>query len=134
MGISNSNSGEYVMSQVIYLATRYSAKRKMDFQVQMSITKESAREIVLAGYEVIVPHLCYPTFLDDNCTKERLIGTQSAIKLLNVCDALFVHTGLRVSKGMRAEIETAKQKNMLIYYFRNKNELKDLLKRTKGLL
>lgn len=115
--------------KVIYIASRYSADFKEQFEEQLKITKEISREVVLAGHEVIVPHLYYPTFLDDDNEEERLIGTQSAIRLLDVCDVLFVHIGLGISKGMDAEIGVAKEKGMIIAYFRNTTELKDILKR-----
>jgi len=115
--------------KVIYVASRYRADTEQQFNNQMEITKIVSREIVAAGYDVIVPHLYYPLFLDDNEEAERKAGIQSAIRLLDICDAVYVSIGLGVSKGMESEINHAKKNNMDIYYFRNINELKDLLKK-----
>ena len=114
---------------IIYICSRFSAENEEQFDKQLEITKIVSKEVVLSEHEVIVPHLYYPLFLDDNNEEDRLIGTQSAIKLLNVCDMLFVYIGLGVSSGMEAEIKIAKQNSMEIRYFRNINELKDILKR-----
>lgn len=116
---------------IIYICSRFSANTKEQFNLQLDLTKSISKKVVLAGHEVIVPHLYYPQFLDDNDEQDRLIGTQSAIKLLDVCDALFVAIELKVSKGMEAEIKAAKQKQISIYYFRNMNELRDILKRVE---
>ena len=114
---------------IIYIVSPYRAKDIVQFEMQLDHTKEISKEVVVAGHEVIVPHLYYPTFLDDSDEDEREIGTESAIRLLHVCDTLFVFIGLGVSSGMEAEIEAAKQKDMEIRYFKNINELRDILKR-----
>lgn len=114
---------------IIYVCSRFSAENELQFANQLRITKKVSKEVVLAGHEVIAPHLYYPQFLDDDNEHERFLGTQSAIKLLDVCGALFVFIGLGVSKGMEAEIKAAKQNSMDIRYFTNINDLKDILKR-----
>ena len=118
------------MRAVVYVCSPYRAKRKMDFQVQLATTKEISREVVLAGLDVITPHLYYPLFLDDNAEDQRVAGMESALRLLAVCDFLYVYIGLGVSSGMKAEIELAEQKDIPRRYFRNTNELKDILKRS----
>lgn len=115
----------------VYICSRYRAPTNQKFQEQLAHTKEISREVALAGHEVITPHLYYTQFLDDNIKEERLAGTKSAIKLLDVCDAIFVSIKDKVSEGMEAEIQAAKQKNMKIRYFKNMNELKDILKDEK---
>lgn len=120
------------MKNIAYICSPFSAKTKEQFDLQYEHTKEASREVVLGGYEVIVPHLYYPQFLDDDSTHERLVGTQSALKLLDVCDLMFVSIKQKVSKGMKAEIELAEQKSMKIYWFRNMNELRDILKKAKS--
>ncbi len=112
---------------IIYIASRYSAKTQEQFDKQMEATKSISREVVLAGHEVIVPHLYYPLFLNDDDIAERLVGTQSAIKLLDVCDLLVVYVGLGISSGMRAEIETARQKGMQIYHFDDVSKVRERL-------
>ena len=113
----------------IYVCSRYRADTAMKFEEQLTHTKEISRIIVKGGFDVIVPHLYYTQFLDDNIEAERKIGIESATRLVTICDALFVSIKDGVSVGMEAEINTAKENNKDIYYFRNKNELLDLLKK-----
>jgi len=112
---------------IVYICTRFSAKTQEQFDKQLEVTKNISREVVLAGHEVIVPHLYYPQFLNDDDIAERLIGTQSAIKLLDVCDSLVVYIGLGISSGMKAEIETARQKEMQVIYFDDISTIRELL-------
>lgn len=119
------------MGKVAYVCSRYSSDTEEVFESQLQTTKDISLALVLEGYDVIVPHLYYPLFLDDSYEAEREIGIQSAIRLLHVCNAMFVHIGNKVSKGMEAEIQEAEQKNIDIFYFRNINDLRDILKRIK---
>jgi len=112
---------------IVYICTRYSAKTQEQFDEQLKATKEISREVVLAGHEVIVAHLYYPQFLNDDDINERLVGTQSAIKLLDVCDLLLVYAGLGVSSGMRQEIEVARQKGMMVYHFDDIKNIKEIM-------
>jgi len=115
----------------IYICSRYRADTKEQFKLQLAKTKEIAREVALAGHDVIVPHLMLTQFLDDSVESEREVGIASALRLLDVCGFLYVYIGLGVSKGMEAEIEYIKDKKIGARYFRNMNELRDLLKKEK---
>jgi len=55
----------------IYVCSPYRAKDKELFERQLAYTKAVSREVVLAGHDVITPHLFYPGFLNDNDPKER---------------------------------------------------------------
>jgi len=116
--------------KIAYVCSRYSASTEEVFEAQLQTTKDISRVLVADGYDVIVPHLYYPLFLDDNDKEERKVGLESAIRLLNVCDMMFVYIGNKVSKGMEAEIQEAGQKNIDIFYFENINTLRDIIKRT----
>jgi len=98
------------MSKIAYVCSRYRADTDEVFESQLETTKDISRILVSDGYDVIVPHLYYPLFLDDDNEYEREIGLESAKGLVYVCDVVFVHIGNRVSEGMEAEIKEAKRK------------------------
>ena len=116
-------------NKTAYIASRYRADTDEQFGKQLQLTKDISREVVAGGYDVIVPHLYYPLFLDDNNEAERKAGIASAIRLLDICDILLVCIGRGVSEGMEAEITHAKENDMQIRYFGNMNDLRDILKR-----
>ena len=60
------------------------------------------------GVIPIVPHLLFPQFLDDTVPEERALGLRFGLELLKLCDELWVY-GDRISEGMKAEIEFAKE-------------------------
>jgi len=91
-----------------YICTPYRAVTNKQFESQLQYTKEIAREAVIAdGYNVIVPHLYYPQFLNDGNEVERNIGLSSALNLIDVCNIVIVGEKYGISQGMEAEIEYA---------------------------
>lgn len=64
----------------------------------------------------IAPHVIFPQFLDDENMTERRAGMDMGLQLLDICSELWVF-GTRISEGMKAEIEKAKMKGILIRYF-----------------
>jgi hypothetical protein len=64
----------------------------------------------------IAPHLLFPQFVNDDIPKERELAMLMNMVLLGKCNELWVF-GERISKGMNAEIQRAKQKRMTIRYF-----------------
>ncbi len=64
----------------------------------------------------IAPHLHYTQFLDDAVNKERNIGISCGIELLRRCDQLWVF-GVRITAGMKAEIDMAKKLGVPIRNF-----------------
>ena len=117
-----------VENKIVYVCTRFGSDGQEQHLRQLQVTKAVSREVVSIGYDVIVPHLYYPLFLNDRDESERETGLASAIRLMEACDVIFVYTGLGISNGMKAEIEVAKKKDIPVYYVKNMNELKDLLK------
>ena len=75
-----------------------------------------SRFAYLSGYMPITPHLMYPLFLDDKQTKERLDGMDMGLRLLDLCEELWVF-GDRYSSGMQREIAHAIARFMTIRYF-----------------
>lgn len=64
----------------------------------------------------LAPHLLFPQFMDDSVPAERNIALFMGMVLLGKCEQIWVF-GNNISKGMAAEIEKAKKKNMPIRYF-----------------
>ena len=112
-----------------YVCTPYRAEDDEQFEKQLKHTKEVSREIVASGLDIIVPHLYYPLFLDDNEPDQREAGMASALRLLEKCDVMFVSIKQKVSQGMETEIDEAKRLNIPMRYFENMNILRDILKR-----
>ena len=75
-----------------------------------------SRFAYLSGYMPITPHLMYPLFLDDKQTKERIDGMDMGLRLLDLCEELWVF-GDRYSSGMQREIAHAIARFMTIRYF-----------------
>jgi len=97
-----------------YICTPYRADNERQFEKQLQYTKEVARQIVVAGHDVIVPHLYYPQFLNDDHEDERAFGMASAMNLIKLCDIVIVGPRHGISDGMRAEIEFAKEHDILL--------------------
>jgi len=98
-----------MIGRTAYICSPYRAETKEQFEKQLEYTKKKAREVVMQGCDVIVPHLYYPQFLDDNIEPERAIGMNSALNLIIVCDSLIVCEQYGISSGMKAEIEFAEK-------------------------
>ena len=75
-----------------------------------------SRFAYLSGYMPITPHLLYPRFLDDHMPQERLDGMDMGLRLLDLCEELWVF-GDRYSSGMQREIAHAIARFMTIRYF-----------------
>ena len=78
--------------------------------------RQYSRFAYLSGYMPITPHLMYPLFLDDGQAKERLDGMDMGLRLLDLCEELWVF-GDRYSTGMQREIAHAIARFMTIRYF-----------------
>jgi len=78
--------------------------------------RQYSRFAYLSGYMPITPHLMYPQFLNDKQTNERLDGMDMGLRLLDLCEELWVF-GDRYSTGMQREIAHAISRFMTIRYF-----------------
>lgn len=99
---------------LIYIATPYRANSKVLFDKQIAYTKQIAKGKVIQGHDVIVPHLYYPSFLDDDKKNERELGMKSAMKLILACDCLLIGIKFGKSEGVLAEQEFAQKNNIQI--------------------
>ena len=68
------------------------------------------------GYVPVCPHIYYPRFLDDTDKDERLMGMRYGLEAMWQCTQLWAF-GERISDGMRAEIDLAKQLKIPVRYF-----------------
>jgi len=75
----------------------------------------------------ITPHLMFPRYLDDTQTKERQDGTEMGLRLLDLCEEIWVF-GDRYSSGMQREITHALGMHMTIRFF--DRDCKEYKKRT----
>lgn len=82
------------------------------------------RFAVLQGVIPFAPHLLFTQFLDDNAPKERRLGLDMGMKIMEYCHELWVF-GSRISEGMKAEIEAAQRLGRPIYYFNDRCEKLD---------
>lgn len=58
------------------------------------------------------PHAFYTSFLDDSDIDERELGIWAGQMYLEVCNELWVYTKAGISKGMREEMDMAKELNI----------------------
>lgn len=97
--------------KLVYLAAPYSG----DVQFNIARIKHEARKIALENQIApIIPHLMYPEILDDDNEYERALGINMDLDLICACDELW-YFGDNITKGMAAEIEYAKVKNIPVY-------------------
>ena len=75
-----------------------------------------SRYAALRGAIPVTPHLLYPQFLQEDVREERELGIRCGMTLLSLCDEIWVF-GDRISKGMAAEIEYAKEAYIPVRHF-----------------
>lgn len=93
-------------------------------QENVQNARRYSRFAYISGYMPITPHLMYPRFLDDKQLKERLDGMDMGLRLLDLCEELWVF-GDYYSSGMQREIAHAIARFMTIRYFDKEcNEVK----------
>ncbi len=67
-----------------------------------------ARITAMSGDVPIVPHLYFPSFLDDNIPNERMTGIAMGLELMDMCDEVYVF-GFDITEGMKFELDHAKR-------------------------
>lgn len=66
------------------------------------------------GCRAIAPHGFIPDYLDDNIPREREIGLQFGLSVLEISRAMVV-CGSKISSGMLGEIKRAKELQIPVY-------------------
>lgn len=77
--------------------------------------KEYCKYIYRQGHIPFVPHLFFPTFLNEDVPEEREAGIQLGIEILKRANELWIF-GDKVTAGMRKEIEAAREYGKPIKY------------------
>lgn len=97
--------------KLIYVASPYAG----DIEKNIAFAKRACRYVMEQGHAFFAPHLLYPQILDDTDPEERKTGLKLGLRMLEICDELWVCDD-RISTGMEAEIELAKQLGIPIRY------------------
>ncbi len=97
--------------KLIFVASPYAG----DVEKNIAFAKRACRYVMEQGHAFFAPHLLYPQILDDTDPKERKTGLKLGLSILKKFDELWV-CGNRISAGMEAEIERAKQLGIPIRY------------------
>ena len=102
---------------LVYICSPFSGKVKKN--------KRKARKYCRFALEQhtipFAPHLLFPQFMDDNNPKERQTAMFMNMVMLGKCEQLWVF-GENYSKGMKEEIQKAKERRKKIRYFTEKME------------
>ncbi|RJE46624.1 MULTISPECIES: DUF4406 domain-containing protein [unclassified Dehalobacter] len=97
--------------KLIYVASPYAG----DVENNVEFAKRACRYVMEQGHAFFAPHLLYPQILEDSNPAERETGLKLGHHMLERCDEMWVF-GNRISSGMEAEIERAKQLGIPIRY------------------
>lgn len=103
---------ENMARPLTYICSPYSG----DVQANTALARQFCGFAVAARQIPIAPHLLFPQFMNEADPDERELAMCFNKVLLSRCDAVWVYTG-RVSRGMRAEIEWARELELPIHYF-----------------
>lgn len=90
--------------KLVYIASPYVG----DVLENIHMAQNACRYVMAQGAVPIAVHLMYPQFLDDGSVEEREAGTRMGIRVLEVCDELWLF-GDSISSGMQRELEAAEQ-------------------------
>lgn len=90
--------------KLVYIASPYAG----DVERNIEFARAACRYCIAQGHAPVAVHLLYPTLLDDLNPAEREIGLSLGHHVLERSDELWI-CGDRISSGMAAEIELAKQ-------------------------
>ena len=91
-------------NKLVYIASPYSG----DVERNVAFAKAACRYAMNQGVTPIASHLLYPQMLDDGVPEERKLGTDMGLRILKVCEEVWV-CGSELSSGMEQEIRVARQ-------------------------
>lgn len=92
------------MNKIIFICSPYQGR----VEENKKNAVRYARITAMSGDIPIVPHLYFPSFLDDNDPNERMIGISKGLELMNICDEVHVF-GFNITEGMKIELDYAKE-------------------------
>lgn len=90
--------------KLVYICSPYAG----NIEENIRFAKAACRYAMKQECTPIAPHLLYPQFLNDAVPVERKAGTQMGLRILSICDELWV-CGSYISNGMEKEIVEAKR-------------------------
>lgn len=99
----------------VYIVSPYSGKTEEEIAKNVEFAKKCCRQVVEEGKIPVASHLLFTQFLDDKNNKERELGLEFGLSLLEGCDEVYIF-GSTISAGMKKEIDYAKNKRILIVY------------------
>ena len=88
----------------IYVASPYAG----DIEKNTEFAKNVCRFVMEQGHAFFCPHLLYPNILDEHNPRERQLGLDMGLAMLQNCDELWCF-GDHISLGMMSEIEEAQR-------------------------
>lgn len=100
--------------KLVYICSPFSG----DTAKNIENAKEFCRFAIENECAPIAAHLLYPQILDDSIPADRQAGIMLGLKLLSVCDEMWVF-GNEFSEGMKIEIQTAKALKIPVWYVEN---------------
>ncbi|MDD2979165.1 MAG: DUF4406 domain-containing protein [Hespellia sp.] len=112
------NEKKNMFRPVVYICSPFAG----DMDGNTAKARRYSRFAVDKGAIPIAPHLLLPQFMSEET--ERELAMFMNMVLLTKCLELWVFGSL-VSEGMQAEIDKAKQRNMIIRYFTEELEETD---------
>ena len=90
--------------KLVYIASPYAG----DIEANVEFARAACRYAIHEGMLPFAPHLLYPQVLDDAVPKERELGIELGIRMLKLCDELWL-CGERLSEGMAREMAEARR-------------------------
>lgn len=90
----------------VFICSPYRAETPEGLAKNIANARFYARLACMQGHSVVVPHLLYTQFLDDEDEEQRILGINLGIKDLEACDILWAYCKDydSASPGMRKEI------------------------------
>lgn len=95
---------DFIMKKKIFICSPYRGRVEENKKNAVSY----ARITAMSGDVPIVPHLYFPSFLDDNIPNERMTGIAMGLELMDMCDEVYVF-GFDITEGMKFELDHAKE-------------------------
>ena len=101
-----------VYRPLVYICSPYAG----DIERNVNMARIYSRFAVRNTCIPLAPHLLFPQFMDDGIPAERELALFMEWCCFTKCEQVWVF-GSVISAGMRAEIEKAEKKNILVRYF-----------------
>lgn len=97
--------------KIVFICSPY----RGDIKTNVKNAKKYCRLAIKNRLMPIAPHLYFTRFLKDSKNSERNIGIKCGIRLLKICDEVWVFGDI-VTKGMEQELKKAISLNKPIVY------------------